>query len=139
MKNFLKFFIAIVFCSTNLFGQVDTISLSQTRTSGAVMVKFAETKEQVVDLAKSDIENHTMYLLVLSGISPVAYSTDLQFENEFKVKYLESGCTGPKEEFADEYNFTIFNYLTTQYGSKWKKNIRKDVAGFSNYNSGKNK
>lgn len=78
-----------------------------------------------------------MFLLLSSGISPIVYSTDLRFENDFKIKYLESGCTGPKEEFAIEYNNTIFNYLTDKHGTKWKKDVRKDVSGLKTTNSGK--
>lgn len=100
-------------------------------------MRFADSLSQVRELAKSDIANQKMFLLLSSGISPIVYSTDLRFENDFKIKYLESGCTGPKEEFAIEYNNTIFNYLTDKHGTKWKKDVRKDVSGLKTTNSGK--
>ena len=138
MKIKLKFFVIVLFCS-NSFGQNALNSDSLVNSSGAQNVRFADSLSQVRELAKSDIANQKMFLLLSSGISPIVYSTDLRFENDFKIKYLESGCTGPKEEFAIEYNNTIFNYLSDKYGTKWKKDVRKDVAGLRNYKPWKSK
>ena len=133
MKYFARMFFALLLCFNYSFGQNDLDSSFQNKSTGAVMVKFADSLNQINVLANSDIANKTLHLLLLTGISPIVYSTDLHFENEFAVKYLESGCTGPKEEFATEYNTVIFKYLTQQYGKEWLKNVRKDVIGLSNY------
>lgn len=138
MKIKSKIFVIVLFCS-NSFGQNASYSDSMVNSSGAQRVRFADSLSQVREFAKSDIANQKMFLLLSSGISPIVYSTDLRFENDFKIKYLESGCTGPKEEFAIEYNNTIFNYLTDKYGTKWKKDVRKDVSGLKNYKFRKNK
>ncbi len=130
---FSNIFLVLLFFTLPSFGQTESDSLSQNKKSGAFYVRFADSLSQVSALAESDIANQTMHLLTQSEISPVVYSTDLQFENDYKIKYLESGCSGPKEEFAVKYNFTIFEFLNKHYGNKWRKKIRKDVIGLDNF------
>jgi hypothetical protein len=100
--------------------------------SGAIQLVFVDSLAQARQLATQDILNGTPFLLLQSGLAPMVYSTDNNFQNKYDVFYYESGCTGPKEKFAVEYNRTVFKYLTDKYGKKWKKEIRKDVIGFRN-------
>ena len=114
------------------FGQSRHLTDEQINKSGAIQLVFADNLEQAANLADQDIAKGTPFLLLQSGISPVVYTTDKNFEDKYKVFYYESGCTGPTEKFAVEYNKTILKHLTDKYGKKWRKEIRKDVIGFRN-------
>jgi len=111
------------------FGQSGKLTDEQINKSGAVKLLFADSLGQAISLAKEDISNGTPFLLLQSVLSPVVYATDEKFENKYKVYYYESGCTGPREKFATEYNKVIFEHLTDHFGRKWKKEARKDVIG----------
>lgn len=122
--------LGLVISSRLTFGQTGQLTDDQINKSGAIQLVFVDSLEQVTKLANQDIPNGTPFLLLQSGIAPVVYTTDKKFEDKYKAYYYESGCTGPKEKFAVEYNKIIFAYLTDKYGRKWKKEIRKDVIGF---------
>ena len=77
--------------------------------------------------ALKDIEDKQPKLLMAGGIAPVVYSEDEDFENKYGVKYYDFGCTPPPKECMEEYNETIFKYLDKKYGSRWRKEVRKDV------------
>jgi hypothetical protein len=115
------------------FSQSTKLTDEQVNASGAIKLIFVDSLKQASDLAKKDIATGTPFLLLHSGISPVVYSSDGKFEEKYKVYYYESGCTGPTEKFAIEYNRIIFEYLTNLYGGKWKAEIRKDVLGFKKW------
>jgi hypothetical protein len=131
MKTAILIF-GLTFKSFLTFGQFVNLTDEHVNKSGAVQLVFIDSLNQATKLAIQDITNGTPFLLLQSGISPVAYTTDKKFENKYKVVYYESGCSGPKKRFAVEYNKTIFKHLTDKYGKKWKKEIRKDVIGFRN-------
>lgn len=124
--------LGLIINSVLAFGQSRQLTDEQINKSGAIQLVFADSLEQATKLANQDIANGTPFLLLPSGISPVVYTTDKTFEDKYKVFYYESGCTGPTEKFAVEYNKTIFKHLTNKYGKKWRKQIRKDVIGIRN-------
>jgi hypothetical protein len=63
----------------------------------------------------------------------VVYASDAKFQKDYKNYFHESGCTGPKERIAMEYNRIMFEYLTRTYGKKWIKSARKDILGLKHY------
>ena len=131
MKTSILIF-GLIISALLAFGQTRQLTDEQINKSGVVRLVFADSLEQVTKLANQDIANGTPFLLLQSGIAPIVYTTDRKFENKYKTYYYESGCTGLKEKFAVEYNRIIFAHLTEKYGTKWKKEVRKDVIGFCN-------
>ncbi|QKG56528.1 hypothetical protein GKZ68_07720 [Hymenobacter sp. BRD128] len=89
--------------------------------------------EEGKKLAEKDIEEKRPCLLLASGIAPIAYTTDKDFENKFGVHYLENGCTGPATACATAYDARIFQYLTERFGRAWQKKVRKDVLGLAEW------
>lgn len=83
------------------------------------------------DVAQKDIKaGRRPRLFISSGISPVTFVGQEKFEEKYKVKYEENGCTGPPEKEIKDYNKEVFKYLDKMYGRKWRKEVRKDVVGF---------
>jgi len=121
--------IGLIFLPLVGFGQLQ-LTDEQIINSGMIKLVFVDNARQADSLARMDISRGIPFLLLQSGISPVVYSTDSKFEEKYRVFYDESGCTGPKLEFAKTYNKVTFEYLTKNYGRKWTKEIRKDVIGF---------
>jgi len=123
-------FILILFLfSFQVLAQTD----EQVNRSGVIKLIFAEDTKKARELAEKDIVEGLPFLVLQSGISPVVYSSDKEFERKYKVYYYEEGCTGAEIDKAIAYNHRIFSYLTQLYGDKWKKNIRKDVIGFKEW------
>jgi hypothetical protein len=80
--------------------------------------------------AISDIKKGKANLIVIGGIAPIIYSTDKKFRRKYKVGYNIFGCIAPDmHDCLVMYNRTIFEYLDKKYGKKWRKDVRKDVAG----------
>ena len=102
--------------------------------SGASKLVSADSLSQAINLANADIIEGTRFLLLKSRISPVVLAGDEKFQQDYKIYYYESGCTGPNEKIAIEYNRVMFKHLTQAYGKKWLKNVRKDVLGLKRYN-----
>ena len=121
--------------------KLSLLSFEQTReltdddynSSGAIKLIFETEISRAQELAKKDIEKGIPFLLIQSGIAPVAYTTDSVFENRFKAYYYEQGCTGPDSELMKAYNIEIFTFLDKEYGKEWRKSIRKDVIGFKKW------
>lgn len=126
--------IGLIFISNLGFGQQPELTDEQLNKSGAVRLVLADsTISTAVDFAKSDIENGTPFLLLQGGISPIVYGTDRDFERKYKVYFHDYGCTGPDEKLSAAYNSWTFDYLTKKYGTKWIKEIRKDVIGLRDW------
>ena len=120
-----------LFCIQTLFvfGQSRILTDDDYNKSGAIKLTFATTKTEAIELAKYDIEKGTPFIFLQSGIAPVVYTTDIVFENDFKVYYYEQGCVGPDNDLMKEYNYVVFKYLADTYGKKWRREIRKDAIG----------
>ena len=101
--------------------------------SGAIKLVFANNLDEAKQYAEQDIKNGTPFLLLQSGIDPIVYSNDSNFEKKYKTYYNDSGCTGPTEKFAIQYNVQVFSYLIKTYGNDWKKDVRKDVLGLKKW------
>ena len=94
---------------------------------------FIENCENAYIIANQDIKKQEIKLLIVGGISPTMYSTDIDFENKYQVTYYDYGDLAANSECMFNYNSKIFNFLTEKYGNRWKKEIRKDVYGFKEW------
>lgn len=73
-------------------------------------------------------------LLLQGGIAPVVYAGQEQFTRKYGVDYDDFGCMAYcSDKQMAEYNTIIMDYLTVNYGSEWRKYIRKDVPGVDKY------
>lgn len=78
--------------------------------------------------AETDWINKNPKLLLIGSIVPIGNSRkDKKFEERYKIKYYDFGCTPEALECIIEYNKTIFKLMNLKYGKKWKSRMRKDV------------
>jgi hypothetical protein len=103
--------------------RLDSVSVKNFNLTGTIDCEINDV------VAALHIKENKPKLILVSGISPIIYSTDNKFEKKFKVKYSEFGCLSPSKECVIQYNKTIFEYLDKKYGGKWRKEVRKDVIG----------
>ncbi|AKD03681.1 hypothetical protein PKOR_11765 [Pontibacter korlensis] len=64
---------------------------------------------------------------MVGSIAPVIYKNQHRFERKYKVQYFDFGCTPPAYECIEECNKTVFNYLDSKYGGKWRREVRPNV------------
>ena len=80
------------------------------------------------ETAETDWKNKNPKLLLIGSIAPIGNSRkDRKFEERYKIKYYDFGCTPEALECIIEYNETIIKFMNIKYGKKWKSGIRKDV------------
>lgn len=85
-------------------------------------------------IAKDKWQSGEAKLLLQGGIAPVVYVGQEQFTRKFGVDYEDFGCMAYcSDRQMSEYNTVIMDYLTVNYGSEWRKYIRKDVPGVDKY------
>ena len=132
MKSTLTTLILIVQCLVS-FGQTKVLTDDDYNNSGAIRLTFVTEISEAKNLAQQDIDKGIPFLIIKSGIAPVAYTSDSIFENKFRVYYYEQGCTGPDNELMKAYNIEIFKFLDEEFGKKWRKSIRKDVIEFKKW------
>ena len=127
-----------------LFTSISQISSGQNRQltdsalnkSTALKIKFVEPPDcnQIEEWGKSDISKKTIFLFLQGGIAPIVYSSDKKFENKYGIYFYDFGCIGmPDYKCVIKYDNMVFDYLTSIYGKKWQKEIRKDVIGFAEW------
>ncbi len=79
--------------------------------------------------AQKDIAAGKARLLLIGSIGPIANTdADDRFEKKYKVRYLDFGCTPPALDCVKAYNKTVFKHLDSTYGSRWRKEVRRDVV-----------
>ena len=134
LKTILPF-IALLLTVQFSFGQNRLLSDDDLNHSTVRKIRFADTTncDMIEEWVKSDIKNNTTFLFLVGGIAPIVYNTDKEFENKYKVYFYDFGCILPDDKCVIKYNSMIFDYLTTVYGKKWIKEIRKDIIGFSQW------
>lgn len=110
--------------------QTDTTKTEYLKKSSLHKLHLVIGNEEAEALAQYDWENGFPVLLLQSGNAPIHYSTDTVFEEKYKIRYFDYGCTGPNKEKIKAYNSIIFKRLTEKYGKKWRKTVRKDALGF---------
>lgn len=82
-------------------------------------VKFTE------DVVKGDVR-----LYILGGFAPAITKADRKFEEKYKVRFHDFGCTPPPLDYYKEYNVLAFAYLKEKYGEAWEKEIRPNILGW---------
>lgn len=87
------------------------------------------------EIAQRDIDKKRTRLLLQGGIVPVVYTNQHKFEKKYNVQYYDYGDDGvPAIECIEQYNKVVFDYLSKNYGSSWRKEIRHDVVGYEKNN-----
>jgi hypothetical protein len=126
--------ICFLLLATAAIGQHRQLTDADITASGAKQLLFADLNGLEADrLAEKDIAAQTPFLILQSGVAPVAYATDSVFEQKFGVYYREEGCSGSETARAKQYNARVLQHLTEQYGRAWIKFIRKDVVGLKEW------
>ena len=123
--NALKL-IFILFCFINpkyLFAQ-------NSEFRGFEELGFITTISEAEELAKFDMRNGNVHLLLVSGINPSFSKTDIQLTSNYNFKYEDFGCVAPKNEYIIAYNRIMLKNLCEKYGKGIFKKIRKDIIGF---------
>ena len=108
--------------------------------STGTKIKFTEPPDciEIDQWVKSDIKNKTIFLFLQGGIAPVIYSSDKKFGEKYGIYFYDFGCIGPLDDkCVIKYNCMVFDYLSSIYGNKWQKEIRKDVIGFVEWKKNK--
>ncbi len=88
-----------------------------------------ENKKHAKTAAQKHISIGCPFLLLFGGISPTVYANDSVFEEAYNITFYEFGCVVIEYKIAAKYNKTIFKHLSREFGSVWKKEVRKDVVG----------
>ncbi|MCB9043152.1 MAG: hypothetical protein R2798_11575 [Chitinophagales bacterium] len=78
--------------------------------------------------AAADWKRGKAKLLLIGSIAPVTNSSaDYTFQQKYKIKYYDFGCTPPTDECIKLYNQQIFDLMDKKYGKVWRKEVRIDV------------
>ena len=111
------------------YGEIDSLVIIENRNIKDFDFVFLSDCEINSEIAKQDLKNGKPRLLIYGGIAPVEYTNQHIFEEKYHIEYFSYGCISPPYNCVLEYNQLIFDYLTDNYGKKWKREVRKDVVG----------
>lgn len=100
---------------------------------GLENIEFITSISEAEELAKTDIKNGTLHLLLVSGINPSFDEYDSQIQKKYNFKYTDFGCVAPDNEFIVAYNRVILKSLCEKYGKKILKKLRKDLIGYKTF------
>jgi hypothetical protein len=134
-RHFVIIFLLAIICKS-AHGQNRILTDDELNNSTVVKMNFADTIRNCDAMDKwfnHDVKNNTIFLFLQSGIAPVVYTKDKDFENKYKVYLEDFLCTAPDYKCVIRYNNDVFKYLTSIYGEKWIKQLRKDVIGFKEW------
>lgn len=112
---------------------IDTvITLNNEPKDNLVLVLPVICKNCNPEKAKEEIKSKIPKLYLSGSLVPIYYSGQENFENKYDVKYYELGDNLEESLICYEsYNKIIFRYLDEVFGNAWRKDVRKDVLGFS--------
>lgn len=80
---------------------------------------------------QTDIKKGTVTLYILGGIVSKATPADKGFQETYKVKYHDFGCVAPENlDYYRDYNLLVLQHLKKKFGTKWEKDLRKDIIGW---------
>jgi len=132
-------YVTFFFLALPILGNAQAVKLTdkQINESGVNQLNFIDSLSEATDLARLDIANKLPFLILKGGVSPVVYTTDAKFQGDFNIYFYDLGCTGTLDKYAIEYNRVIFEYLTSVFGKKWIRIVRKDVIGLTAYKHNK--
>ncbi len=123
---------------SNGLAEIDSIVInSDTPTNSKLL--FLQNCESAKTVAINDIRDNKVKVLIVGGIGPIEYTTDEYFEDKYQIVFYDYGDLPAKYDCMKYYNFEIFEYLTDQYGKKWRKEIRKDVFALKEWKKTKRK
>lgn len=140
MKPYYILVFLITSISQFVAGQNRKLTDSVLNNSTAHKIKFATPPNcsEIEEWIKADISKKTIFLFLQGGIAPVVYSSDKKFEDTYGVYFYDFGCVAmPDDKCVIKYNSMVFDYLTSIYGKKWQRKIRKDVIGFTEWKKNK--
>jgi hypothetical protein len=130
---YLLFFVTYSHLCLGQISKNDSIFIIPGGSTSFKLKFLSENSEAAKIIAKQDIENDSIFILLSSGISPVVYTTDSIFEVKYKVHFNDYGCSGASKGNMKNYNYVVFDFLETKYGKVWRKEIRKDAIGFKEW------
>jgi hypothetical protein len=99
----------------------------------AQKILWATTPDDARKIALADIKEHHFFLYVQGGFAPVVRKEDAGFEKKYKTDISDFGCVGLDRKIVSAYNREVFLYLDKTYGTRWRKELRKDVIGFKEF------
>jgi hypothetical protein len=126
----------LILYHTNSKAQNKILPDVESNNSTAAKITFADTLKNcmVIDeWFKSDVKTHKTFLFIQGGEAPHVYTTDKNFEKKYKIHFNDLGCIVLDLKCITRYNNQVFDYLTSIYGKKWVKEIRKDIVGLSQW------
>jgi hypothetical protein len=115
------------------YAKTDTsIKISDESITGLIFTLNTYCIKYDSEKAGEDIKNKTPKLFLFGSIAPVYYPGQENFENKYGVEYYELGDNLEESlECNESYNKIIFKYLDEKFGGEWRKEVRKDVLGFT--------
>ena len=135
-----KLILLTLFCGilNNLHSQeeqlrITTLSDSLINNSGASKLIFTDNIEEAKKLALEDIKKNVPFLLINGGFAPSFSIDQIKFEEKYKIFYYRFGCSAPKENIIETYNFVILDYIKRTYGKNCVDMISKDVFEFKKW------
>jgi hypothetical protein len=85
------------------------------------------------EVAQEDIRKGNPKLLLVGGIAPTIVIGQEKFEKKFGVQYYDFGCITEDYVCIREYNYEVFRFLDSEYGKKWRRQVRTDVKFLKEY------
>ena len=82
-----------------------------------------------------DLDSKHLTLYILGGIASKANSvSDKVFQKKYNITYYDFGCLATINiKFYEDYNLLVLLYLTEKVDYEWKKEIRKDILGWEEW------
>src|SRR5688572_23668621 len=106
---FLIFLIILSQICVAQISKLDSIYIAPGGNTTFKLMFVSNNGEAAKIIAKQDIENDSIFILLSSGISPITYSTDAIFEVKYKVHFYDYGCSGASSENMKSYNHAVFD------------------------------
>ena len=77
--------------------------------------------------ANKDWKSGIPKLLIFGSIAPILNTkADNKFEEKYKIKYFDFGCSPPAMDCMKLYNERIFELMDEKYGKNWRREVRAD-------------
>lgn len=132
MKSTLLSLTLIFLCDFSM-AQTKKLTADDYNQSSLTDLDFVKTAEEAYQLSVEDIKRGIPFILIQSGIAPVRYPFDEEFENRFGIYYYEEGCVVSDFELTKAYNSAVFDHLDKNFGKSWRNQIRNNAIGFKEW------
>ncbi len=80
---------------------------------------------------KNDVKNKSLKIYILDEKSEGISENQFNFQNKYKLEFLTFDIKN--QEYFENYNNKLFNFLEDNYNDKWQKEISNDVLGFEKW------